>query len=191
MTDATRIIDRVQQGDPAAAEELLPLVYEELRKLAAHKMANEPAGHTLQPTALVHEAWIRLVGASDRQWANKGHFFAAAAEAMRRILVDLARRKRQVRHGGGQQRVLMDEVAAAPWPDNRELLVQVHDVLDELAALDNTKAQIVKLRFFVGLSNREIAELLNVSDRTVERGWAFAKAWLFAALKGRVQPRVE
>ena len=184
MSDVTRILDRVQQGEAKAAEELLPLVYDELRKLAAYKMAHEPAGHTLQPTALVHEAWLRLVGAQAQQWQGKAHFFAAAAEAMRHILIDVARRKGQVRHGGGQQRVSL-EASDVALPDDRERLLQVHEVLDELAAVDLMKAQVVKLRFFVGLSNGEIAGLLNVSERTVDRAWTFAKAWLFAAIKGR------
>jgi len=187
VSDVTRILDRVQQGEAKAAEELLPLVYEELRKLAAHKMAREPAGHTLQPTALVHEAWLRLVGSGAEQWDNRGHFFAAAAEAMRRILIDVARRKGQVRHGGEQQRVQL-EGTDIDLPDDRERLLQVHEVLDELAAVDPMKAQVVKLRFFVGLNNREVADLLNVSERTVERAWAFAKAWLFTAIQGRPPP---
>jgi RNA polymerase sigma factor (TIGR02999 family) len=187
MSDVTRILDRVGQGDPRAAEELLPLVYEELRKLAAAKMAHEPAGHTLQPTALVHEAWLRLVGSGRGHWDNRGHFFAAAAEAMRRILIDVARRKSQVRHGGGARRVDLEGTAIA-LSDDRERLLQIDEVLDDFAAVDPMKAQVVKLRFFVGLNNREIADLLNVSERTVERAWSFAQAWLFAAIKGHPPP---
>ncbi len=187
MSDVTRILDRVEQGDSNAAEELLPLVYEELRKLAAARMAKEAPGQTLQPTALVHEAWLRLVGGSREHWDNRGHFFAAAAEAMRRILIDIARRKHQLRHGGGQQRVDLEGSDIA-CPDNRERLLQVHESLDQLATVDPIKAQVVKLRFFVGLSNKEIAELLHVSERTVERAWAFAKAWLFAAIRDRPPP---
>jgi RNA polymerase sigma factor (TIGR02999 family) len=177
LSDVTHILDRVHQGDPKAAEELLPLVYEELRKLAAHRMAGEAAGHTLQATALVHEAWLRLVRTPDQAWQNRAHFFRTAAECMRRILIDNARRKLQIRHGGGSERVPLDDVDLASEHDPRQLLY-VHETLDRLAAEDVTKAEIVKLRFFVGMENREIAELLDISERTVERGWTFAKAWL-------------
>jgi RNA polymerase sigma factor (TIGR02999 family) len=187
VSDVTRILDRVQQGEGKAAEELLPLVYEQLRTLAARKMAHEAPGQTLQPTALVHEAWLRLVGSGGSYWDSRGHFFAAAAEAMRRILIDVARRKSQIRHGGEVRRVDLEGTAMA-LSDDRERLIQIHEVLDELAAVDPMKAQVVKLRFFVGLNNREIAELLGVSERTVERAWSFAQAWLFAAIKAR-RPR--
>lgn len=187
MSEVTRILDRVQQGDPKAAEELLPLVYEELRRLAAHKMASEAPGQTLQATALVHEAWLRLVGPPDQRWQSRAHFFAAAAEAMRRILIDIARRKNQVRHGGGLRRLDLEGTDLA-LPDERDRLLQVHEVLDELAAVDPLKADVVKLRFFVGLTNAEIAGLLDLSERTVERAWRFAKAWLFAAIQGRAPP---
>ena len=179
MSDVTHILDRVHQGDSKAAEELLPLVYDELRKLAAHRMAGEAAGHTLQPTALVHEAWLRLVRTPNQAWQNRAHFFRTAAECMRRILIDNARRKLQLRHGGGSERVALDEIDLAGEHDPRQLL-HVHEALDRLAAEDATKAEIVKLRFFVGLENREIAELLDLSERTVERAWCFAKAWLLA-----------
>jgi RNA polymerase sigma factor (TIGR02999 family) len=182
MSEVTQVLDRMRQGDPKAADDLLPLVYGELRKLAAAKMAREAPDHTLQSTALVHEAWLRLSKSPAQIWQNRAHFFGAAAEAMRRILIDIARRKRQVRHGGGQERAPFEEVDLI-WQEDIENLVQIHEVLDELANIDPVKAEIVKLRFFVGLSNREIAELLHVSERTVERGWNYAKAWLFAALK--------
>ena len=179
MSDVTRILDRVQQGDPKAAEELLPLVYEELRQLAASRLAREQPGQTLQATALVHEAWLRLVRAPGQNWQNRAHFFRTAAECIRRILIDNARRKRQLRHGGGQERVPLEGLQIAGDTDPQRLL-HVNEALDRLAALDATKAEIVKLRFFVGLEHREIAELLGVSERTVERGWRFAKAWLLA-----------
>src|SRR5437867_3729631 len=179
MSDVTHILDRVQHGDPRAAEELLPLVYEELRNLAAHRMAGEAAGHTLQPTALVHEAWLRLVRTPDQTWQNRAHFFRTAAECMRRILIDHARRKQQVRHGGGLERVSLEGLDLTADPDGQRLL-QVNEALDRLAIQDATKAEIVKLRFFAGLENREIAEMLGISERTVERAWRFAKAWLLA-----------
>jgi RNA polymerase sigma factor (TIGR02999 family) len=182
----TQILEAVGAGDGPAAEKLLPLLYEELRRLAAAKMAHEAPGQTLQPTALVHEAWLRLIGGQAQTWQNRAHFFAAAAEAMRRILIEVARRKSQVRHGGEHRRVELQEIAL---PDDRERLLQVHEVLDQLAAVDRLKADVVKLRFFVGLSNAEIAELLNLSERTVERAWSFAKAWIFAEIKGRPPPR--
>jgi RNA polymerase sigma factor (TIGR02999 family) len=179
VSDVTHILDRAQQGDPNAAEELLPLVYEELHKLAAHRMAGEAAGHTLQPTALVHEAWLRLVRTSDQTWQNRAHFFRTAAECMRRILIDHARRKQQLRHGGGQERVSLDGLDITDDHDGQRLL-QVNEALDRLALQDPSKAEIVKLRFFAGLENREIAEMLGISERTVERAWRFAKAWLLA-----------
>jgi RNA polymerase sigma factor (TIGR02999 family) len=179
MSDVTHILNRVHQGDAKAAEELLPLVYEELRKLAAHKMAGEAAGQTLQPTALVHEAWLRLVRTPDQAWRNRAHFYRTAAECMRRILIDNARRKQQVCHGGGQLRVALDSLELAD-PASSQRLLYVNEALNRLATQDAAKAEIVKLRFFVGLENREIAELLGISERTVERAWRFAKAWLLA-----------
>ena len=182
MSDVTRILDRVQQGDPKAADELLPLVYEELRHLAAHKMANEVPGQTLQPTALVHEVWLRLGGDQQPHWQNRAHFFAAAGEAMRRILIEKARRRQRARHGGGQERVDLDAIEIAA-PEDDERLLAVHDALDRLAQEDPMKAQVVKLRFFVGLSDREVAEALGVTERTVERHWSFAKVWLLRAIR--------
>ena len=178
MSDVTRLLDAVEQGDPKAAGELLPLVYEELRKLAAAKMAQQPDGQTLQATALVHEAWLRLVDGPNRQYASRRHFFSAAAQAMRHLLIERARRKWRERHGGALQRVDVEDVEiAAPADDER--LVQINTALDELALLAPDKAEVVKLRFFVGLEEKEIGELLNLSPRTVERYWAYAKAWLF------------
>ena len=185
MSDVTRILDRVQQGEPKAAEELLPLVYEELRRLAAHKMAHEPSGHTLQPTALVHEAWLRLVGAGAQHWDNRGHFFAAAAEAMRRLLIERARSKARARHGGQLERVALDHVTLA-IEDTDETVLAVHEALDRLAAADPLKAEVVKLRYFVGLNHAEIAQALGLSEPTVRRHWSFARAWLYAELKAEL-----
>ena len=182
MSDVTRILDAIQQGDSNATEQLLPLVYEELRKLAAHKMANEVPGQTLQPTALVHEAYLRLVGAKDRQWNSRGHFFAAAAEAMRRILVENARRKQRVKHGGELQRVDMTTLDVAILSDEEHLLA-VDEALEKLAARDPLGAQLIKLRFFAGLPNVEAARLLEIPERTAKRTWAYARAWLYEELK--------
>ncbi len=161
---------------PKAADQLLPLVYQELRKLAAHKMAGEPPGQTLQPTALVHEAWLKLVGQEDRKWQDRNHFFAASAEAMRRILVDNARRKRTQRHGGGQRRVELDDIRLAV--ENDDLLLAVNDVLEKLAATDKQKAELVKLRYFVGMTIEEAAQVLDISEPMAKRHWAYARAWL-------------
>ncbi len=180
--DLTRILDRVQQGEAKAAEELLPLVYEELRKLAAARMAREAPGQTLQATALVHEAWLRLVGDANPKFDGRGHFFSAAAEAMRRILIENARRKRALRHGGGQARMDIQDVDPAAAAKEDELLA-VHDALEKLAAEDKPMAELVKLRFFVGLTNKESAEILGVSEPTVERWWAFARAWLYREIR--------
>jgi RNA polymerase sigma factor (TIGR02999 family) len=182
VSDLTQLLDAAAQGNAKAADELLPLVYEELRRLAAQRMAREAAGQTLQPTALVHEAWLRLVRTPDQTWQNRAHFFRTAAECMRRILIDNARRKHQVRHGGGMERVSLEFVEIANESDPQQLL-HVNEALDRLAARDATKAEIVKLRFFVGLENREIAECLGLSERSVERAWRFAKAWLLAELR--------
>ena len=181
MSDITLILGRVEQGDPNAAEELLPLVYQELRKLAAAKMAGEAPGQTLQPTALVHEAWLRLAGAQHQQWNSRGHFFAAAAEAMRRILIDNARRKARVRHGKDLVRVDLDsvDVALETEPDT---LLAMDEALDQLARRDPLKAQLVKLRYFVGLSIPEAGRTLGLSESTAKRYWAFARAWLYNEL---------
>jgi len=177
MSDVTHILDRAQQGDPKAAEELLPLVYEQLRHLAMHRMANEAAGHTLQPTALVHEAWLRLVGSENQKWDGRAHFFAAAAEAMRRILIDRARRKRTERHGGGQPKLDIHELEVAAPSDDDELLA-VSEALDKFAARDKQKAEFVKLRYFIGLTLEEAAALLGVSVPTASRWWSYSRAWL-------------
>ena len=182
MSDVTRILDAIQQGDPKATEELLPLVYEELRKLAAHKMANEAPGQTLQPTALVHEAWLRLTGNENQEWNGRGHFFAAAAEAMRRILVENARRKQRVKHGGAMQRIDLTTLDVAIITHDEHLLA-VDEALDKLAARDALGAQLIKLRFFAGLSNVDAARILGIPERTAKRTWAYARAWLYEELK--------
>ncbi|MHC1767487.1 MAG: sigma-70 family RNA polymerase sigma factor [Verrucomicrobiia bacterium] len=182
MSEVTRILDRVEQGDPKAAEELLPLVYDELRRVAAQKMANEAPGQTLQPTALVHEAWLRLAGSEHQQWRGRGHFFAAAAEAMRRILIDNARRKNRVRHGQGLVRVHLDRVDVAMEADD-DTLLRVDEALARLAAEDLQKAELVKLRYFVGLSIPEAGHALGLSESTAKRHWAYARAWLYEELK--------
>ncbi len=177
MTHVTRLLSRLQNGEPQAAAELLPLVYNELRQLAAAKMARERPGQTLQPTALVNEAWLRL-GAEDQVWQNRNHFLAAAAEAMRRILVENARRKLRRKRGGALEQVDLNDLAiAAPAPD--EKILQVHEALEALALEDPEKAAIVKLRFFVGLGHQEIAALLGVNEKTVRRQWSLAKVRLF------------
>jgi len=182
VSDVTRILEAVRQGDPTAADQLLPLVYGELRRLAAHKMDNEAAGQTLQPTALVHEAWLRLAGNEGQKWDGRAHFFAAAAEAMRRILIDRARRKRAVRHGAGQQRVDIQEVDLASSNDDDQLLA-VSDALDKLAIQHKAEAELVKLRYFVGMTNEEAAEVLGITPRTAKYYWTHARAWLFREIK--------
>ncbi len=180
--EVTRILGSIAQGDSKAAEELLPVVYEELRRLAARKMANELPGQTLQPTALVHEAWLRLGGKPGAQFANQAHFFAASAEAMRRILVENARRKRRLKHGGGQRRIDLDILDVAITSDDDHLLA-VDEALDKLAARDPVAADLIKLRFFAGLPNVEAARLLGLPERTAKRTWAYARAWLYEELK--------
>ena len=183
VSDVTRILNAAQPGDPTAAAQLLPLVYEELRKLAAVRMANESAGHTLQPTALVHDAWLRLVGNdSGVQFANRAHFFAAAAEAMRRILIERARRKGAGKRGGNWQRIDLDKVEIAAEADDDTLLL-VNEALEKLAQEDASAAEIAKLRFFGGLTLEEAAQVLGVTERTANRYWAFARVWLFDAMR--------
>jgi RNA polymerase sigma factor (TIGR02999 family) len=182
MTDVTQILSEIEQGDPAAAERLLPLVYEELRKLAAAKLASEKPGQTLVGTALVHEAYMRLVGTSDSpQWNSRGHFFAAAAEAMRRILVEQARRKHRVRHGGGLHRIDLDSQLRNSGEVDDNLLA-LDEALERLAAEEPEAAAVVKPRYFAGLTIEEAALALNISVRTVNRHWAYARAWLYQQL---------
>jgi RNA polymerase sigma factor (TIGR02999 family) len=183
MSDVTHILNAIEYGDAKATDELLPLVYQELRRLAAHKMSNEAAGHTLQPTALVHEAYLRLVGpGQSQQWGGRAHFFGAAAEAMRRILVDRARQKQAVKRGGKLERVDLDDVElASPMPDDE--LLALDEALDRLATVDTRAAEMVKLCFFVGLTQQEAARELGVSLATAERIWGFARAWLLREVK--------
>jgi RNA polymerase sigma factor (TIGR02999 family) len=184
MNEVTRILSAVEQGDPHAANQLLPLVYDELRKLAAQKMAQEATGQTLQPTALVHEAYLRLVDVAKAQhWNSRGHFFAAAAEAMRRILVENARRKGSVKHGGGRQRLDLDAACSLVQVPEDDLLA-LDEALSRLAALSPVRAELVKLRFFVGLTMVDAAKVLRISLTTAERHWTYARAWLYAEILG-------
>ncbi|HXS67548.1 MAG TPA: sigma-70 family RNA polymerase sigma factor [Candidatus Polarisedimenticolia bacterium] len=185
MSEVTRILQSLDSGDAKAADELLPLVYEELRKLAAAKMAHESPNQTLQPTALVHEAWLRLTGKEDVKWNGRAHFFGAAAEAMRRILVDNARRKRAVRHGGDRQRLNVEDIEIAA-PEKEAELLAINESLEKLAALDKQKAELVKLRYFVGLTIEESAAVLGVSVPTANRWWTYARAWLYEQIQGDV-----
>ena len=182
ITPVTEILEALERGEPKAADELLPQVYQELRKLAANKMAGQASGHTLQPTALVHEAWLRLVGNEQARFAGRAHFFAAAAEAMRHILIDSARRKHALRNGGGKVRVDFQEVEIAALASDDELL-GIHEVLDKLAAEDKEKAELVKLRYFVGMTFEEAAEVLGISVATAKRHWAYARAFLYEEIR--------
>jgi RNA polymerase sigma factor (TIGR02999 family) len=182
MSDITRILTDIEQGSAKSTDELLPVVYQELRRLAAHKMASEPAGHTLQPTALVHEAWLQLVDSPHQSWQNRAHFFGAAAESMRRILIARARRKQTQRRGAGAVHLDADEIEiASPTPDAE--LLALNEALDRFAALEPQQAELVKLRYFVGLKIEEAAEILGISKATATRWWAYARAWLFHEVK--------
>ena len=182
MSDVTRLLEAVESGDPRAADELLPLVYDELRKLAAARMAALVPGQTLQPTALVHEAWLRLVGSGQQDWNGRGHFFAAASEAMRRILVERARQRGSLKRGGGLRRVDIEQVDVAT--DSADAVVLALDeALARYAQKDPQGAELIKLRFFVGLPNHEAASLLGLSERSAKRTWAYARAWLFTEMQ--------
>jgi RNA polymerase sigma factor (TIGR02999 family) len=184
MNDVTRILSAIEQGNPQAAEQLLPLIYHELRLLAAQRLASESPGQTLQATALVHEAYLRLVDQDKAQrWDSRGHFFAAAAEAMRRILIENARRKRTEKHGGHHRRRDLDDVTVASAATSEDLLA-LDEALSKLEAEDPAKAELVKLRYFTGLSIEEAAQTLGISPATAKRHWAFARAWLFRELQG-------
>jgi RNA polymerase sigma factor (TIGR02999 family) len=178
VPEIPRLLSAIDQGEPHAAEQLLPLVYGELRKLALYKLSLLPPGQTLQATALVHEAYLKLIGGHREQWQNRRHFFAAAAEAMRHILIDRARRRLRICHGGNAERVDLDGLEI-PQPAKDETLLELNAALDELQAQSPERAEIVKLRFFAGFSEPEIAALLNISERSVQRQWSYAKAWLF------------
>jgi RNA polymerase sigma factor (TIGR02999 family) len=185
MTDVTRILLDIEQGDSKASEQLLPLVYKELRKLAARKLAQEKPGQTLQATALVHEAYLRLVGRGQaRDWDGRGHFFAAAAEAMRRILIDRARHKQSRKAGGGRRRLDLDDIEPAPEEEDGDRLLALDEALRRLEAEDPRKAALVKLRFFAGLTTEQAAAALGVSLSTAEKDWAYARSWLRVAIDG-------
>ncbi len=184
MAEVTQLLNSIDAGDPQAAGELLPLVYDELRRLAAARMAGERPGQTIQATVLVHEAWLKIAGNGEQRWENRRHFFAVAAEAMRRILIDRARRRQRARHGGGQQRVDLDDAEiAAPATGDEDRMLLINEALDALAASDPLMAEVVKLRFFVGLNAVEAAQVLGVTERTVDRHWAYARSWLFQHIK--------
>jgi RNA polymerase sigma factor (TIGR02999 family) len=182
MNNATLLLNAMEQGDPTAADKLLELLYEELRRLAASKMAGEAPVHTLQPAALVHEAWLRLVGGKNPTFENRAHFFSAAAEAMRRILIDRARRKLRIRHGGSMERVDLEEHEIAAPGDDEQILA-VHEALDNLAKSHPTQAEVVKLRYFAGMTNEETADALDISVATVKNYWTFARTWIFNEIK--------
>jgi len=187
MAEITRILEAVQRGDPQAAAELFPLVYEELRKVAGRKIANEGSNPTLQPTELVNEAWLRLAGNGSRQWQNRAHFFGAAAEAMRRILVERARRRNRLKRGGQWERVELEEAdIPSPMPDDD--LLALDEALGRLAEFDARAAEVVKLCFFVGLTHEQAASELGVSLSTIERTWTFARAWLFREIVENLGP---
>jgi len=181
MSEITRILTVLEQGNSSASEELLPLVYNELRRMAAHKMSGEPAGHTLQATALVHEAWLKLASGPSQSWQNRAHFFGAAAEAMRRILIGRARRKYTRRRGSGAIHVNVHEIeVAAALPDER--LLALNEALDRFALQEPRQAELVKLRYFAGLRIEEAADILGISEATAKRWWAYARAWLYSEL---------
>ena len=185
MSDVTVILEAMGRGDERTLDELLPLVYEELRHLAAALMAQESAGHTLQPTALVHEAWMRLVGDGDRTWKNRAYFFGAAAEAMRRILIESARHKSRLKYGGGQERLNIEDVdLAGTTPDEKVLLI--NDALEQLEKEHPERSRVVVLKYFGGLTNKEVAELLSIGERTVDRHWVCAKEWLFRKVRAQM-----
>jgi RNA polymerase sigma factor (TIGR02999 family) len=186
MSDVTRILTAIEQGDPKGAQELLPLIYDELRRLAAQRLAREAPGHTLQATALVHEAYLRLVGSDDPGWTGRNHFFTAAAEAMRRILVDNARRKKAERRGGGLRRVNLDNVDPTDDPAGASAddLLSLDEALSRLASHDHVKAELVKLRYYAGLSVEEAGQALGISRATAARYWDYARSWLYAELRG-------
>jgi RNA polymerase sigma factor (TIGR02999 family) len=189
MSDVTRILNAIEQGDAKEADKLLPLVYDELRRLAAHKMSRESPGQTLQATALVHEAYIRLVGSDVQNWGGRTHFFAAAAEAMRRILIDNARRKKSQRRGGDRQRIDLAKAVAVGRDDKEELddLIALNEAVDRLSAKDKLKADLVKLRYFAGLTTKQAAEVLDISHNTADKYWAYARAWLRVEIGGGEQ----
>ena len=187
VSDVTRILEAIQAGQPQAAEELLPMVYDELRRLAAARMAQQPPGQTLQPTALVHEVWLKLAGGKGSSWHDRQHFFRAAAEAMRQILIDRARRKLRARHGGGAEHVDLQELEIAA-PAKEEVLLDLDAALGELKAIAPERAEIVNLRFFAGLNEPEIAGILGISERSVQRQWSYARAWLFARIAKEGRP---
>lgn len=183
VSDVTRILERVEQGDSKAAGELLPLVYDELRRVAAHRLAGEPHQHTLQPTALVHEAWLRLSGSTNQNWNGRQHFFAAASEAMRQILVDRARRRLAAKRGAGKEHLDTDDLdIPAPAPDDQ--LLAVNEALTKFAEIDNRKAELVKLRYFVGMTFEEAAQALDIAVPTAKQWWAYARAWLRVEIAG-------
>ena len=182
MSEVTQILERVERGDGKAAEELLPLVYSELRNLASHKMSLQPPGQTLQATALVHEAYLRLVGGEEKRFESRRHFFNAAAEAMRHILIDRARRRLRVRRGENPEKIALDAIEIAA-PAKEEIVLQLNDALEELKRFSPEQAEIVKLRFFAGFSEPETAEILDLSERSVQRHWSYAKAWLFERIR--------
>jgi len=182
MSDVTRILNAIERGDAKATDELLPLVYEELRLLAAQKLSHEPPGQTLQATALVHEAYLRLVGDEPQRWENRGHFFAAAAEAMRRILVENARRKNREKHGGELKRLDVSALDVAVSTDDETILL-VDEALEKLNAIDEVGARLIKLRFFAGIPNVEAAQILGIPERTAKRTWAYARAWLYEEMR--------